>query len=247
MKAIILLAGYATRLYPLTLSTPKALLEIGGKPILDYIFDEIETIDAIDEVFMVTNEKFYPNFLNWAKTRNSHKAIKIINDGTTSDENRLGAIGDARLVIHEERIAEDTMVLVGDNFCTYKLLNFYKFFHSVKKDCICACTLEDINELRRVAVAQLDANHKVIDMEEKPREPRSNLGVFGTYIYRKDTLPLFEEYIREGNIPDAPGYFPSWLYKKKDVYAFVFEGECYDIGTPESYREVQRKFGGEGL
>lgn len=242
MKAIILVAGYATRLYPLTLHTPKALLDINGKTVLDYIYDEIETIDAIDEVYIVTNHKFYSHFTEWKENRETTKRIKVIDDGTSSDETKLGAIGDIRFIIEREKIKDDIMVLAGDNFFTYKLLDFYDFFMSTNKDCICVHELEDSKELKRMGVALLDEKNKVIHLEEKPENPKSNMAVYATYIYKSETLPLFETYIASGNKPDAPGYFPAWLYQRKDVYAYIFDGECYDIGTHEAYEEVKALF-----
>lgn len=242
MKAIILAAGYATRLYPLTLNMPKALLEINGVTILDYICDEIDTISSIDEILIVTNDKFYMHFEEWSKERKSNKRIKVINDGTSSDETKLGAIGDIRFLIEEQAINEDILVIAGDNFFTYKLRNFYEFYKSVDADCICAHELYDVNELKRMAVALIDDSGKVIHLEEKPQEPKSNIAVYAAYIYKKETLPLFEAYISAGNKPDAPGYFPAWLYHRKDVYAYMFDGECYDIGTHEAYTEVQELF-----
>jgi len=246
MKAIILAAGYATRLYPLTINTPKPLLEINGKPILDYICDEIESISDIDQIYVVTNHKFFDKFNTWRYNKNTSERIKVIDDGTMSDETKLGAIGDIKFVIDKEKIDDDLLVIVGDSIFTYRLIDFYDFFKKTNKDCICVHELDDVNELRRFAVAVLDADNKVLDLEEKPQNPKSNLAVYGTYIYRKDTLPLFNDYLASGNKPDAPGYFPEWLHKRKDVYAYRFIGECYDIGTPESYREIKRKYENDG-
>lgn len=242
MKCILLVAGYATRLYPLTLDKPKALLEVGGRPILDHIYDEICTIDAIQEILLVSNEKFYSHFAAWAAGKAAFPAITVLNDGTTSDENKLGAIGDIRFVLHNEQIHEDILVMAGDNIFTFPLKDFYKFYQNTGTDCICAHTVDDIHTLQRMGVAILDASGRVLDMEEKPQHPKSNIAVDPFYIYRRDTLPLFDTYIDEGNKPDAPGYFPSWLHKRKEVYAFCFHGECYDIGTPDSYAYVQQLY-----
>jgi Nucleoside-diphosphate-sugar pyrophosphorylase involved in lipopolysaccharide biosynthesis/translation initiation factor 2B, gamma/epsilon subunits (eIF-2Bgamma/eIF-2Bepsilon) len=242
MKAILLVAGYATRLYPLTINKPKALLTVNEKPIIDYIFDEIETIDEIDQVYVITNDRFYQDFYDWKQTKKSDKPIKVVNDGTNSDENKLGAIGDIRFLIQEEKIDDDVVIIAGDNLFTYRLKDMYDFYIKVDKDLLCAHELENVNELRRMAIALLDANGKVLDLEEKPQNPKSNIAVYATYMYKRETLPLFDEYIKAGNKPDAPGYFPAWLYNRKDVYAFVFNGECYDIGTPQAYAEVQDIF-----
>lgn len=242
MKSIILAAGYATRLYPLTINKPKALLEINDKPIISYITDEINTIDVIDEIFVVTNHRFYEYFEMWAKNEKSKKPITIINDGTISEETRRGAIGDIIYTIKEKNIDDDIMVVAGDNFFTYKLKDYYNFYKKMDKDCVCVKTFEDKKLLTQFGVALLDENNKILNIEEKPKIPKSDKVVFATYIYKKETIKLFEKYAKEGNNMDAPGHFPEWLYKQKDVYAYIFDGDCYDIGTPESYEEVCRKF-----
>jgi glucose-1-phosphate thymidylyltransferase len=243
MKVIILAAGYATRLYPLTLNKPKALLKVGDRTVLDYILDQLERIEAVDEVFLVSNHRFYGQFEEWKAGRKSGKKIKVLDDGTTCDEEKLGAIGDIRLVLEKEKIGEDILVIAGDNLFTFDLLSFYQYFLKVEKDCILVQELNSREELKRMGVVLLDETGKVLDFEEKPQNPKSNIAVYASYFFRKETLPLFEQYLLEGNKPDAPGYFPAWLYQKKDVYAYFFEGECFDIGTHDSYREVQERFG----
>ena len=242
MKAILLVAGYATRLYPLTINKPKALLTVNNKPILDYIFDEIETIDDIDQVYVITNDRFYMDFCDWKQSKNSNIPIEVVNDGTDSDENKLGAIGDIRFLIEEEKIDDDVVIIAGDNLFTYKLKDMFDFYKKVDRDLLCAHELQNENELKRMAIALLDEKGKVLDLEEKPEKPKSNTAVYATYMYKRETLQFFNEYIKAGNKSDAPGYFPAWLYKRKDVYAFVFKGECYDIGTPQAYAEVQEIF-----
>ena len=244
MKALILAAGYATRLYPLTKDTPKALLPVKGKPILDYITDEIETIEEINEIVIISNDRFIGDFEDWAKTRQetSAKKITVINDGTTSDENKLGAIGDMWYAIDKLNIDEDIVVIAGDNLFTYRLKDSFDTFTSRKMDMILAKQIPILSELQRMAVGILDSNNLIVDMEEKPKNPKSEIAFFATYYYKRETLPLIKEYLDEGNTPDAPGNFPSWLYTRKPVLAYLFEGDCIDIGTPESYEEVQKTF-----
>lgn len=242
MKAILLVAGYATRLYPLTLHTPKALLPINGKPIIDYIVEQINTIPEVDKIYAVTNHKFAADFEKWAEKVHSEKPIEILDDGTTDEENRLGAIGDILFTIRQKEIDDDLLIVAGDNFFTYQLKDYYDFFQRMGKDCICVKEFQDWSLLSQFGLAELDEKNKVIGIEEKPEKPKSNKVVYATYMYRKETVPYFEQYIAEGNKPDAPGYFLEWLYKKKDVYAYTFQEECYDIGTPKSYEEVCRLF-----
>lgn len=242
MKAIILAAGYATRLYPLTIDKPKALLPIAGKPILDYIVDEIETIKEIDEVIVVSNHKFYPNFESWKNNKQSRLNIVVLNDNTTDDTNKLGAIGDIGFAIDELKLCDDLLVMAGDNIFTFALKDFYNAFKEKNCDMILVKELKSIDDLRRMANVETDLSGKVTGMVEKPQNPRTNLAAFASYIYKKDTVPMIGQYLDEGNNPDAPGFFPSWLYKLKPVYAWNFAGECYDIGTPESYKEVNEIF-----
>jgi len=244
MKAIILAAGYATRLYPLTKDKPKALLPVGKKPIIDYITDEIATIEEIDKLIVISNDLFFNEFANWAEIKQNGypKEIVVVNDNTTNDTNKLGAIGDLNYTIKKLDIDDDIVVIAGDNLFTYKLKDSYDVFKDTYTDLILAKHITDVNELKRMAVGILDENNVIVDMEEKPKNPKSDIAFFATYFYRRDTIKLIDEYLEEGNSPDAPGNFPAWLYTRKKVMAHLFEGECYDIGTFESYGEVQKLF-----
>lgn len=242
MKAIILAAGYATRLYPLTLNKPKSLLEVGGKTVLDYIMEEIDNVNFIDEIIIITNNKFYENFTTWSREVKYHKPIKVINDGTTCDEDKLGAIGDINLVIDSCKIDDDVFIVAGDNLYSFSLQGFFERYNDTKENCVLAKKVENPRELKRMGVVEVDEKNKMIGFEEKPAEPKSNIAVFASYIYSKDTVPLFSEYIKQGNNPDAPGYFLPWLYQRKDVHVHIVDGECYDIGTHETYNEVKEKF-----
>lgn len=242
MKAIVLAAGYATRLYPLTLNKPKALLPIAGKPILNYITDEIETISEIDELIIISNAKFYQCFNEWSNIYSNRLKITVLDDGTTDDSNKLGAIGDISYAIDTLDIDEDILIMAGDNIFTFKLLDYYNEYKRLDKDMILVKEMSDPEDLKRMANVIYDENGRVTDMVEKPSEPKSSRAAFASYIYKKDTVPLFKKYLDDGNNPDAPGFFPSWLCKQKDVYAYEFTGECYDIGTPKSYDEVNRIF-----
>ena len=238
MKCILLCAGYATRLFPLTENFPKALLEIGNRPLLDYILDEINTINEVDEIFVITNSRYYNHFSKWAIDKNNFKPIKVINDNTTSNDDRLGAIGDLLYVIEKENINDDLLVIAGDNLFTYKLKDVVDYYKEKKDTILCAKELDDINLLKRFAVAKIDDNSKVLSLIEKPDIPESNLGVYATYIYPKKVLKYFKLYKEEGNNMDAPGNFPQYLYKKENVYIYKFNGECYDVGTHETLKEV---------
>lgn len=242
MKALILAAGYATRLYPLTLDRPKALLPLADKPIIDYICSELITLPDLNEIIVVSNHRFVEHFVRWQEENAAgyRLPITIVDDFTTSDVDKLGAIGDISFVIDRLEIDEDLLVIAGDNLFTYHLIDAWRVFREFDQDMILAQAIDSLSDLRRFAVAKIDENDLVTDLEEKPSEPKSNLAVYATYFYKKDTLPLIKKYLDQGGNPDAPGNFPAWLYKRKPVRLYKFTGECFDIGTPQSYAEVDR-------
>ena len=246
VKAIVLAAGYATRLHPLTKSRPKALLPVAGRPILDFIADEIDTLDEVDEIVVVSNHLFIGHFEKWAANRlrsGGRKPIVLLDDGSTDDTDKLGAIGDIQFCIDRLSIDEDVVIIAGDNLFTYRLADALAFFRQTGVDTVLGKRLDDKDELRRMAVATLGEGGLILDMVEKPAEPASDIGIFATYFYRRETLPLFRIYLDEGGKPDAPGFFPSWLYRIHEVRAYVFDGDCYDIGTPKAYEQVRAIFG----
>ncbi len=243
MKAVVLVAGYATRLYPLTKNQPKGLLKLNGKPILDYLFEKLEKVEVVNQAILVSNNKFFTHFNDWAKNYRGRIKIDVINDQTTSNENRLGSLGDLQFAIDKYNIKEDTMVLVSDNVFSFELSDFYNFFKHKKTDCVVASKVADLEYLgKHFGVAILDENGKIINMEEKPGIPKSDIGIWSIYIYTKETIGLLKKYIDEGNNKDAPGNFPCWLYEKKPIHAWLFEGKCYDVGTLELYHELDKKF-----
>lgn len=185
MKCIILATGYATRLYSLTKNTAKPLLKVGDKPILDHIIEKVEKL----EVFIVTNGKFYPDYVNWAGDDIGGKMIKVINDHTTTNDKRLGAVADIQYVIDKVDIDEDLLVLAGDNLFDFELVDFVEFYEDVGADCITTHQLDDIEEIKRTGVIELDQGQIVTSFEEKPKHPKSNLAVPPFYIYQKETLP----------------------------------------------------------
>lgn len=242
MKAIILAAGYATRLYPLTKNKAKPLLEVGGKPILEHIMDKVQEVKEIDHVYIVTNNKFANDFEQWSKGYQGSQKITVVNDQTTSNDDRLGAIADIEYAIETQGIDEEILVLAGDNIFDLKLTDFVDFYRRVKSDSITVHKLSDEEELKQTGVIEMDSSQLVTSFEEKPKQPKSNLAVPPIYIYQKETLPLFKTYLEEGNNPDAPGYFIPWLIERSYVYAYLFTGFRYDIGTIESYEKAQSLF-----
>lgn len=240
MKCILLCAGYATRLFPLTENFPKALLEIeDNKPLLNYILDEVNTIDEVDEIFVVTNNRYSKHFEEWVKNVSSKKPIKVINDHTNTNEDRLGAIGDISYVINLENVNDDVLIIAGDTLFDYKLLDLISYYKKVNAPIIACKEINDIEVLKRCATVKVDENNKIIDLVEKNNNPASNIVAFATYVYPKEVLPYFNTYLQEGNNPDAPGYFAEYLYKKVPVYSYLFAGDCFDVGTHESLKEVR--------
>lgn len=241
MKCILLCAGYATRLFPLTENFPKALLEIEeNKPLLDYILEKVNKIKEVDEIYLITNDRYYSHFLSWSKEKdNASKPITVINDHTTSNDDRLGAIGDIQYVIEQKQIQDDVLIIAGDNLFDFELTDVIDFYHQKQGSVVCVKEIEEYELLKRLAVAKLNENDQIIDLAEKPAHPESNIGVFANYIYPKEILPLFKQYLEEGNVKDAPGYFVQYLYKIKPVYAYRFQGNCFDVGTHEALEEVR--------
>ena len=242
MKCIILAAGYATRLYPLTKNMPKPLLEVAGTTILERILQKVEKVEVVDEIYVVSNHKFFPVFKRWLEQYSGKKHIEVLDDQTTSNENRLGAVKDIAFVINEKKIKDDLLVLAGDNLFDFELTEFVEFYKKKNTDCITAHLIEDRERIKRTGVAELDEANKVISFEEKPQVPKSQYGVPPFYIYKKQTLSLIQQFVDEGNIGDAPGMLIQWLLNKNAIHAYLFEGDRYDIGTLESYQAVQALF-----
>lgn len=242
MDCILLAAGYATRLYPLTENMPKALLQLGNKTILDMVIDKIEEVEDVNNIYIVTNNKFYTHFTDWSNKYTGSKRVSVINDFTTSNDNRLGAIGDMQYVIEQKNIDDELLVMASDNIFDFSLVDYVSLYRQKNADMICANKVERKEELHSMGVAEIDKNGKVLSFEEKPENPKSDWGVSPFYLYKKGTAKLIKKYLDEGNNPDAPGHFIPWLLKQNPVYAFTPDGIRIDIGTPKSYYEAQEMF-----
>ena len=244
MKVLLLAAGYATRLYPLTINRPKPLLPVAGRPVIEFILDIIEPIKEVDEVFIVTNQKFSKNFEEWNKDFPSSKKIFIVDDGTTTNEDRLGATGDIEFVISRKGLKDDLLVLAGDNIFQTDLAGFINF--SISKRPWISIGLYDVKDLelaKKYGIVSLDSDRKVIEFREKPKKPGSTLAAKCLYFFPKEKLGIMKEYLSTDASKDAPGYFLEWLSKKEPVFGYVFEGEkWFDIGDKESYEEADREF-----
>ena len=242
MKNIVLAAGYATRLYPLTENFPKPLLEIAGKSILDRLLEDIDSLPEINEHIIISNARYYEHFVNWKNNSKLKNPITIINDGSTNNDNRLGAVRDIQFAIEECSIDDDILVIAGDNVIDFSFSKFIDLFKEKNAAVIMCNYEEDVNTLKRSGVMVPDDDFKVISMEEKPEDPKSNWCVAPFYIYKKDELYLIKKGIESGCKTDAPGSFVCWLCTQTDVYALRSEGMRYDIGTLESYEHVKKIF-----
>jgi glucose-1-phosphate thymidylyltransferase len=228
MKAIILAAGYATRLRPLTDSIPKPLLPVGGRPILDWIIENLRGVGEIDETHLVTNSRFAAAFARWAAPH----GVVVHDDGTRTNEDRLGAIGDLHFVLERSGIDDDVLVVAGDNLFDYPLSGYVEFWrsHGVAS-AVAVYDCGDIELATHYGVVELDAEDRVVYFVEKPDDPPSTLSATATYLYPREHLPLVARYLAEGHPPDQSGSLVAWLYPRRPVYGYRFPGEWFDIGN----------------
>ena len=245
MNALILAAGYATRLYPLTLNKAKPLLEVGGKPIIEWLLDNLADVPGLGTVYIVTNAKFASDFQNWANGyQEQHReiTIKIINDGSKSDDDKLGAIGDINLVLMRENLTdEDLLVIAGDNLFQQPLSDFV----NAAKHSAATVAVHDVGNLeamKKYGTVTVDKNGVITNFEEKPEKPKSTLAAVALYYYSRDMLPLFTTYLAAGNNPDQPGLFLQWLYTRKPVNTFEIKGRWLDIGSKETLKSADEIF-----
>src|SRR5882724_3865307 len=245
MNALILAAGYATRLYPLTLNKAKPLLEVGGKPIIEWLFDNLASLQNLGTVYIVTNNKFANDFQNWAngyQDRHPQMKIKIINDGSTSDDDKLGAIGDINLVLTRENLTkDDLLVIAGDNLFEQPLSDFV---NAAKKwpATVAVHDVGNLEAMKKYGTVTIDNKGVITNFEEKPKQPKSTLAAVALYYYSREVLPLFTTYLAAGNNPDQPGLFLQWLYTRKPVNTFEIKGRWLDIGSKETLKSADEIF-----
>ncbi len=243
MKGIILCAGYATRLYPLTKDKPKPLLPVAGRPIIEFLIEDLEKIDGLEEVYIVTNDKFASTFEDWAKNCDTKIDFKVINDMTTDNDNRLGAIGDILYVVKKENLDDDTIIIAGDNIFDLSLPDFVSYSQSVAPAAtIAAYDVKDVELAKKYGLLVLNDDKKVIEFQEKPKEPKTTLASLGLYYYPKQVVQLLQKYVDEGNNTDQPGNFVAWLHKESAVYGYAFDGSWFDIGDFKSLEKANEFF-----
>ena len=242
MKCLILAAGYATRLYPLTENFPKPLLKIGEKTILDWLIDDIDTSGEVNEYVVISNHKFVSHFEDWAKEK--EQKITVLDDMTESNETRLGAVKDIQFAIDSLGIDEDVLVIAGDNVLDFSLTKFINYAKDKNTSCIMRFFQPDKSKLLKSGVVTIDDNDKVTEMTEKSPTPATNWCCPPFYYYTKEDTALVEKGIESGCGTDAPGSYIAWLCKETAVHAMEMPGKRYDIGNLESYEQVKKEYKG---
>jgi len=245
VKALVLAAGYATRLYPLTKDYPKPLLAVKGRPIISYIVDKLEAVSDIEEIYIVTNNKFFLKFKKWLKLIKSTKKIILVNDLTKNNQDRLGAIGDINFVIKKQKIKDDLLVIGGDNLFSSSLQGFLSILEKRKENVnLGLYRLKQKSDASRYGVVKLDKQKKVISFEEKPQQPKSSLVAMCLYYMPKNYLSLVTRYIKSSKTGkvDATGSFIAWLKEEIDVYGYVFSGTWFDIGDYKYLNAAKKNF-----
>lgn len=244
MKALILAAGYATRLYPLTKTRPKPLLPVAGRPMVDWILDRLRPVGGIDRVHLVSNATFAGHFEAWKAGYAGDLPLDIVNDGTTGDANKKGAVGDLDLVIRERGIDDDLLVVAGDNLFDFDVGEFVRFARG--RAGAPAIALKDLGDpalaRKKFSTVGLDDAKRIVSFVEKPENPDSSLISICLYFLPRTTLPLVREYLAGGGNPDAPGYYIQWLVKRTASYGFPFDSLWFDIGDIDSYEKANEVF-----
>ncbi|MFH1642646.1 MAG: nucleotidyltransferase family protein [Nanoarchaeota archaeon] len=242
IKSIVLCAGYATRLYPLTLNQPKPLLEVGGKPILEHLLKKIEEIDNIEEIFIVSNTKFYNHFIKWVNNYKSTKKITVVNDQTSSNEDRLGSMGDIQFVIEHEKIDDDILVVAGDNLFEFSLMEVADLFNIKRKTVVAVYDVKQKELAKQYGIVSIDNDNKIVDFVEKPQEPKSTLSSTGIYFYPKHIIPFLMNYGKSGENTDKAGNFLEWLFRNEDVFCYVSDKKWFDIGSMDQLEQAKKNF-----
>jgi glucose-1-phosphate thymidylyltransferase len=241
VKALVLAAGYATRLRPLTDTWAKPLLPLAGKPIMDWIVDAIDASGAVDEVHVVTNSRYAPDFQSWAEARGG---VVVHDDGTSSNDDRLGAIGDMLFVVEQAGIDDDLLVIAGDNLFEFRLADLIAFWRSKTGAPASAVAIRDVGSLELAShygVVALDDDGRIHSFVEKPADPESTLAATATYVYHREHVRLLASYLEGEHGSDQPGRFLGWLQRHEPVYGWVFEESWYDIGNHEQLLEADNR------
>lgn len=245
MRAILLCAGFATRMYPLTRNFPKPLLEVAGKPVLDYLLDQLIELPGLSEIHLVSNARFVDHFARWRASwqptlAKKHMTISIHNDGTTGNDNRLGAVADLDFVLQKLPDTQPTLITAGDNIFRFAIAPIWQKFVSEQKNCILALPEKRLDKLRRTGVLELGADDRVAKLHEKPIDPPSTWTAPALYFLQPAALQHVAAYLAQDDAEDAPGHFIAYLVEREPVFAAKIDGTRFDIGSMQSYRQADR-------
>lgn len=242
MKCLILAAGYATRLYPLTENFPKPLLKVGEKTILDWLLDDIDTLGAVDEYIVISNHKFAHHFEEWAAAHTL--PITVVDDGTSTNETRLGAVCDMQFAIDKLNLDDDLLVIAGDNVLDFSLTHFLRYADEKKTSCTMRYKEDDVKRLRKSGISEIGEDDVLLSLEEKPENPKSHWCTPPFYFYTREDARRIKEAIADGCGTDAPGSLVAWMCRHATLHSMEMPGSRYDIGNLESYEAVQKNYKG---
>lgn len=242
MTCLILAAGYATRLYPLTENFPKPLLKVQDKTILDWLVDDIDGAGLVDEYIVISNHKFARHFQEWAAGK--RQKITVVDDGTSTNETRLGAVCDIRFAVDSLGLTGDMLVIAGDNVLDFSLQHFVRYADKKRTSCVMRFEEPSEQRLHKCGVLEIDDSDRIVSMEEKPAQPKSHWVCPPFYYYTAEDAARIPAAIADGCGTDAPGSFIAWLCRHTSVHAMEMPGRRYDIGNLQSYEEVQQQYPG---
>ncbi len=243
MKAIVLAAGYGTRLYPLTRDCPKTLLRVAGRPMVEWVVEGIARAPGLDAVALVTNDRFAGHHERWLARYKAPCPVTVVNDGTTSDADKLGAVRDIQLAKGRLGLDDDLLVVAGDNPMGLDVSAFAAFFREKGAAAVALRDMKVSSLISRYSVVSLDSSSRITDFEEKPPAPRSSLIAICLYAFPRRELGLLDRYLAEGGNPDAPGYYIQWMVRETAAYGWVFDAPWFDVGDIDSYNEANARWG----
>ena len=242
MKCLILAAGYATRLYPLTKNVPKPLLKVGEKTILDWLIEDIHTSNLVDAYIVISNHRFAQQFEAWAAAHTL--PITVVDDGTSSNETRLGAVCDMQFAIDRLHLDDDLLIIAGDNLLDFSLTSFLRYAQEKGTSCTMRYFEPDENKLKKCGVSEIDARERLLSLEEKPENPKSHWCTPPFYFYKREDAAHIKDAITGGCGTDAPGSLVAWMCRRTVLHSMEMPGSRYDIGNPESYQKVRETYRG---